>query len=438
MPGSANTHWLNSLFMKIFSVIPGDNPGYLRLHAVFAFPFFAQGVFRLSGLIKSKAAGLVFYCLVVFNPYLLDFFSLARGYGLALTFQAWSLLLFVGALQKPFNYRSWLTIILLSTLCLGGNLSYLYMILGMMLAFILYVWSYLSKNTGYKIKEIRNIILLFAVLVMVAVANLLFIRFYGKDLGYGGDNDFLHSLIGSTWEGSLYFADYSAISDILTYCTIILLLLICLYHSFRVILEKKMNTGFILCVPVVSIMLLTILFHLFFDTPFLYGRTALQWYVPGILVICYSISWLLPGRKHFRLALFGLSVFLSVAIIYHLGTRYNSRYCFEWNFQANNRQVLYDLYAMHPVHPQINPVLRGVYFNYYILTDKGFSVPEAGVLSESENMVCNEPFRQSLLNSDYIVTWFPGTTDCLDKNHIAYSVIKTYPYSQNKLIRILP
>ncbi|WP_315821725.1 hypothetical protein [Paraflavitalea speifideaquila] len=41
--GTANTHWLNSFFLEIFNRVFGDGPGWLRLHSVLAFPFFAWG-----------------------------------------------------------------------------------------------------------------------------------------------------------------------------------------------------------------------------------------------------------------------------------------------------------------------------------------------------------------------------------------------------------
>jgi len=65
---------------------------------------------------------------VLFNPYVLDFFSLARGYGLALTFQAWDTDA-AEHLNKPFEARNWKVILLLSAFILASNLSYLYSVM---------------------------------------------------------------------------------------------------------------------------------------------------------------------------------------------------------------------------------------------------------------------------------------------------------------------
>ncbi len=43
MFGTANTHWLNTIFMEVFNNLFGDGPGWLRLHSVLAFPFFCLG-----------------------------------------------------------------------------------------------------------------------------------------------------------------------------------------------------------------------------------------------------------------------------------------------------------------------------------------------------------------------------------------------------------
>ncbi|HVB02605.1 MAG TPA: hypothetical protein VNE41_02675, partial [Chitinophagaceae bacterium] len=133
MTGTANTHWLNSFFMKIFNLIFGDKPGWLRLQSILAFPFFALGFYTLSSPIKNQLLRLSLYCLVLFNPYLLDFFSLARGYGMALAFQVWMVVFLVKAIVAiKFIYKTWLTIFLLAALSIASNLSFLYSVLGVL------------------------------------------------------------------------------------------------------------------------------------------------------------------------------------------------------------------------------------------------------------------------------------------------------------------
>src|SRR5581483_1348288 len=143
MPGSANTHWLNSFFMKMFNMLLGNKPCYLLLHTVFSFPFYAMGIYKLSQFIKKTGIKCIFYCLALFNSFVLDFFSLARGYSIALTFQVWIVYYFLLTINQPFKFRQWIIIVTLCAFSLAANLTYLYTVWGMAACFIIY-----SANTG--------------------------------------------------------------------------------------------------------------------------------------------------------------------------------------------------------------------------------------------------------------------------------------------------
>ncbi|WP_315821724.1 hypothetical protein [Paraflavitalea speifideaquila] len=89
--------------------------------------------------------------LVLFNPYVLDFFSLARGYGLALTFQVWSLVYFVKGYEQGLHYRTWLMVWVLNGLTIGANLSYFYTVIGMA---GYYTWLLIrSKMAGQRLEN---------------------------------------------------------------------------------------------------------------------------------------------------------------------------------------------------------------------------------------------------------------------------------------------
>lgn len=436
MAGSANTHWLNSFFMKLFDVLFGDSPVYLRIHSILAFPFFAHAIFHLSSTIKSKPLQLLLYCIIVFNPYLLDFFSLARGYGLALTFQAWTLFLLIKACNKSFEFRVWLTIVILTALTVASNLSYFYSIVAIFSTFILFLFQERKSKNIVPSKKVRTIALLFILIILFTIADLLFIRYYGKDLGYGGDTDLIGSVFATVWNGSIYIQLDQSWTNGLAYISFALILIVTGFYCFKFTRHKKISPGFVACMPLVALLLFSIFFHLLFKTPFLNGRTALQWWVPAMFASCYWISELTFPIQRLQLITYGCAGILSMLVTFHFAMSYNSRLCFEWSPHANNRQPIIDLFELHPVHPKINPVLRGVYYNYYAVETTPYILRNVEVLKESENTICDDAFVQSLKSSDYIITYFPGTIDCLEKEHIRYHIIKTYELTQNKLVKI--
>ncbi|MBK9254939.1 MAG: hypothetical protein IPM42_05575 [Saprospiraceae bacterium] len=94
---SANNHWLNSMGIEFFTYFGGYNEISIRLSNVLLFPFYALSLYYI--LLKIKVNYLLMWASLVFfilNPILIDFFSLARGYGMGTSF------LFIGL---AFYYR---------------------------------------------------------------------------------------------------------------------------------------------------------------------------------------------------------------------------------------------------------------------------------------------------------------------------------------------
>lgn len=434
MPGSANTHWLNSFFMKLFNVLFGNEPGYFRIHSILAFPFFAHGVYRLAAQIKGLAIQFAFYCLILFNPYVLDFFSLARGYGMALTFQVWSIVFFLLASNAKFNFRHWFFVVILCAFTLASNLSYIYTILSIAGGYVLYCMVTDTIFSWYTNKQKRNITFLFALIISLAIADLLFITLYGKDPGFGGVDNFFLSVFDSLWQESLYLASYSSLSIWFSYGSLILIITASLYFTIDAVKQKKITAGCMVSLIIAGILLLNCILHLLFNTLFLKNRLTLQWYIPGMLIICLIINKWTTGFKFSRFLQFGFGLLTVVATILHWAKTSNSSLCIEWHQQAHSRQAINDLYLQLPKHPLISSNLYVLYNHYYSVIDN--QLTPATELEEGPYTLYNDSVKQALLQSDYLIACFPETLHFMNSNHISYTIIKTYPQTQNKLVRL--
>ncbi len=81
----ANNHWLNTWLVWLFTNFLGNHPIVLRLPALgFAAIFFCYAV-KFSKLFSRDSARLAVFCILTLNPYCIEFLSLSRGYGLALS-----------------------------------------------------------------------------------------------------------------------------------------------------------------------------------------------------------------------------------------------------------------------------------------------------------------------------------------------------------------
>lgn len=81
---SANNHVLNSIFIKIWTGIWGYSSLTLRFGNLLAGAFYLWcGYLLLSRFFQKNALRIIGLIVWVANPYLLEFFSLARGYGMS-------------------------------------------------------------------------------------------------------------------------------------------------------------------------------------------------------------------------------------------------------------------------------------------------------------------------------------------------------------------
>jgi hypothetical protein len=84
---SANNHLLNTLSYKIVVSIAGHSDLNIRLGNVLSFLIYLMSIFYIGkGYFKNYSSRILLFTLLVINPYLLDFFSLSRGYGMSIAF----------------------------------------------------------------------------------------------------------------------------------------------------------------------------------------------------------------------------------------------------------------------------------------------------------------------------------------------------------------
>lgn len=115
MAGTANNHWLNTIFLFFESKLLGTQVWKLRLHSVIAFLIFSYYLIKILIRIPNKWIAYSVLVLIIYNSYILDFFSLARGYGLGLAFQMMALY-FIFSKSKEYKNR----LLIYFALCLSA------------------------------------------------------------------------------------------------------------------------------------------------------------------------------------------------------------------------------------------------------------------------------------------------------------------------------
>ncbi|MHA1657952.1 MAG: hypothetical protein ACTSUT_02360, partial [Promethearchaeota archaeon] len=82
---TGNNHVLNTIIMAFFVFLFGNSEIVIRIPALIGCFLYLLGIYRISKLLfKNSSFLLISVVVLILNPFLLDLFSLSRGYSLAL------------------------------------------------------------------------------------------------------------------------------------------------------------------------------------------------------------------------------------------------------------------------------------------------------------------------------------------------------------------
>jgi len=317
LKGTANYHYLNTVLMNISSVLFGDSEISLRLPNVISYLvylIFCYGFLKNNPFIISILVGVP---LLLLNPYMIDFFSLARGYGLSFAAMMGSTYFLIKEIKSEFWFKDLKKHFILSmffaSIGLAANLTLLNFFLSLLglfsLTFIVYYFRQKSRNTRHFVEYI-SLFILFVIPVYFAVLRLFNLK-NNQQLYYGTDtfDSTLYSISLNTFDFSLYIDGFP---EGIVMCVKLLFIVTVLYS----IITKASNKKILLLQGVIS----SVTFGLFlenilFEAQFPCNRTAI-YLAPlfGLLVYYFSIDvWLRIKIRSVKYAvnlIFVLSLFI--------------------------------------------------------------------------------------------------------------------------------
>lgn len=344
---TANNHLLNTRLMQWCSILFGNSELSLRLPNILAHVIYLVCTLVLLKRFQHPVLQIAGFVMLNLNPFLLDFFFLARGYGLALAFLMLSFYLLVRAFEKK-QQRGFEKYLYLSisagSLAVLSNFAFLNYYLPLLLAS---AWLLLSDASLHRFSRCRipAAIVLFSA-SSIFLAFILFKVFqldrHGQ-LYFGGQVGFISDTVNSLVRGSLYSNLYShatdkAISAILIGLFVVLLLL-GLYLFF---LRKEVPLFGLFLLMLASAVALPILQHRLFHTLFPIGRAAL-YYIPLYVVVLLSAFHVLirlSVRCWKKMVVLTLPAIIAMALSWHFYRSFNTHIIYTWQYDAHNDEIL--------------------------------------------------------------------------------------------------
>lgn len=427
---TGNTHWFNFGAIKLAVLLGLEKIGYLRwFTSLSVIVFLAVSYQWLKTLPSFYVKGIAF-CLLLLNPYMIDYFSLARGYAAGMTFQALSLLFLYRALNEEKRVNT-LFAIGFAGLSAIANFNFYYFFVAFSLAYFFrfYFLNGLSffKKTAFYLDSIYFIGI--SALVMKA---LWFITVCSNDIGpYGGDS-FVDSLFSGYVKGWIYghFQISELGLEIASYSAMLLIFSACLYGVF---LHKKHHNQLYLLVSaiVICMYVLCIINRNVFKVLYPVDRTTLMFFPLMALVVVYFIQELMKLSKFVSITLVLVIVMMFVNFILSL----NFETTYDYQQQRDAKESFDFVEDLQAKNVGISGDLYGVFRNYYQMTDhEGYSF-------QGQQMHTNRPLKigkdeLNLEKFDYLIVYPPYHLSHDDHSRVQFTAVKFFPKTQTLILKV--
>jgi len=339
---TANHHPLNTRFMIWCLRTFGNSEASLRLPNVLSFTLYLISGLLLLRRLKNAWTIVLGFALLNLNPFLLDFFGLARGYGLASSFLLTALFLFVEAWYR--SDTPWFYICLFLSFVFAGladQANYAWVNAHLALLAGALIMLFLNSDSLRLRFSRRNVS--FGVLLVLANGWFLLnvvrriLRLQGDGQLYAGGKH-LSETLSSLVQAYLYTAKYQWLMSYIEWAILALLAIIGLWLAFRIVKERRLSVTAIVYGVLVFAILAPVSEHYLFGSLYPADRTALYYVPMFVLAVAYAFDEKIQN-KFLQFA----SAACVILLIVHFSNTANLRYTLIWKYDANNREAMQEV-----------------------------------------------------------------------------------------------
>ncbi len=430
---AANHHPLNTNFMGWMSHWLGSREWQLRLPNVIAHILYLVFGLLVLAQLKQTTSVLLGFALLNFNPFLLDFFGLARGYGLALGLSMTALFLLWQAWVQE-NLVGKTALLLLSLACASladlANFTWLNFHLPLVAGSLIVLFV----GTRFPTKVNRATLLCAAV---ITGTNAWFIRNLARriwalgehgQLYARGKNGFVSDTLGSLIDSYFYMQPYpSALKPAIILVSIVGFLLVAAVVGYRTWSDHHLSFPAVLLVILALAVAAPIVEHLFLGIEYPVERIAL-YYVPiaALLTVFAIDEAIVTSGSTFRLAGGVCCAMLITVMLFHLYRTVNLHHTMTWFYDANTKAAALEverLFGGSSKERKINLGNDWIFepsLNYYRVTRH----------YDWLNPVTRNRLKED--DNDVIYTYAGD----LENHAKTYTVIQTYPETGTVLVKV--
>lgn len=336
-----NNHILNTLFLKLSFAIFGEQDWAFRVHILLAFVVCFYFMYRIiSGFVASPVRQVAYLGILFLNPYLLDFFSIARGYAMSMAGWAAATYFFTRYYHEPAG-RHLRNFLISLFLAIWANFSALYFlpVFGAMFLFL----SIQNWQKDY----IKPHFALFAgasVLIVAIIALPLTKSFAAGTLVWGSGSFFEDSIAASLdyyKHFNHHLGRFDRFNEHWTVTEVQAAILMAIWCIFQAIALVVPSDGYsrslhrISLFQSIGIAAIVLLLNAFFNTPYPHHRTALLFAFPVLLSLFLALEICISRYKQLQYLLIPAVLFSS----WHCAKSWNLENTMEWYQNGDAKRI---------------------------------------------------------------------------------------------------
>lgn len=346
-----NNHLLNTLLVKYSEMLFGSSELALRLPNLLLLLVFFSYIFLF--IHKSNLLpGFSLFVILFTNIDLIDFFGLARGYGISIGFMIMSLYHLVQSFHSA-KKRHLILFNIGALLAILGNFTMLDFYIAAIVTYNgvkLYECRTVLKEkfNFYKINKINIVMFLFMLVVLYEPVRRVVTY---NQFDFGGTSGFMNDTIQA-----LVLTIFSHEQNVLTqtvFIKLMILIIVVLPLFLFMFQASKKKTEFfekhksLVAVNLVMVIIFIeiILQHLLLGTDYLIGRFALFLFPLFILNIFFLLEYSLKFK--FRNYILGVCSILALLSAVHFYRKANLYACAEWSYDMETKNAMNTLAEWH-------------------------------------------------------------------------------------------
>lgn len=426
---NANSHWLNSAAMKIASLLKAESHWALRWFSVLCAGGLLVLCFYFIRNFKNGSVRFLAFTLCCLNPFVLDYFVLARGYVSGMFFECLAIYFFLKN-QKQASEQSAFFALSAAGLSAIANFNFFYFFSAFSLVFFYSTCfkngiSFLKKKSFY---WHAIIVLGFALVVLRA---LLFIKRCSNDLLLGTTNLF-HGYFTSSID-ALFYLNLGEKDPALTQPAVLMAIAFVLSFGVGLFLYKKHKSEIYYYSSLITVLFLglQIINHLLFGVMYPYYRSGLSLFPLFCINYVCLATYVYQQNPLFRFVYW----FIGLVLLFNFLKNIQFTHTFDFYHQSESRQSFELVKKLGARNVGMCHEHFGVYINYYQPSDD-FKFPFIGSQLNTYDDSKEWVEKDLLHEMDYLILYPPYNLSYYKKRPIKFTAVKLYPITKTVVLKV--